>query len=81
MPHYVNIALGIIFWPCLFVCGPGRLFDPAAGVGNVPHVGRTKSMTKNKPEGHGSGAAPKNAGANGRFLGAAGINLLFCLES
>ena len=32
----------------------------------------TKSMTKNKPEGHGSGAATKNAGATGRFLGAAG---------
>jgi hypothetical protein len=32
----------------------------------------TKSMTKNKPEGHGSGAATKNAGANRRFLGAAG---------
>lgn len=31
----------------------------------------TKSMTKNKPEGQGSGAATKNAGANGRFLGAA----------
>jgi hypothetical protein len=26
MPHYVNIALGIIFWPCLFVRGSGRLF-------------------------------------------------------
>jgi len=48
--------------------GPERLFDPAAGVGNVPQVGWTKSMTKNKPEGQGSGAAPKNAGANGRFL-------------
>lgn len=23
MPHYVNIALGIIFWPCLFVCRDG----------------------------------------------------------
>lgn len=32
----------------------------------------TKSMTEKITEGHGSGAAPKNAGANGRFLGAAG---------
>ena len=23
MPHYVNIAWGIIFWPCLFVCRVG----------------------------------------------------------
>ena len=23
IPHYVNIALGIIFWPCLFVCRDG----------------------------------------------------------
>ena len=43
----------------------------------------TKSMTKNKPEGHGSGAATKNAGANGRFLGAAGdygLSLSECLK-
>jgi hypothetical protein len=48
---------------------------------NVLHVRGTKSMTKNKPEGQGSGAATKNAGANGRFLGAAGINLCFYQES
>ena len=41
----------------------------------------TKSMTKNKPEGHDSVAATKNAGANGRFLGAAGISLRFYQES
>lgn len=63
--------------------GQERLFDPAAGVGNVPHERGTKSMTKNKPAGHGfNGAAPKNAGANGRFLGAAGtiFRELSCLS-
>jgi hypothetical protein len=37
----------------------------------------TKSMTEKITEGHGSGAATKNAGANRRFLGAAGISLCF----
>ena len=33
----------------------------------------TKSMTKNKTEGQGRGAATKKAGAIERFLGAAGV--------
>ena len=53
MPHYVNIAWGIIFWPCLFVCGPGRLFDPTKEWAMCRTSVGTKSMTKNKPEGHG----------------------------
>ncbi len=36
-----------------------------------------KSMTEKITEGHGHrGASPKNAGANGRFLGAAGSSYL-----
>jgi len=52
MPHYVNIAWGFIFWPCLFVCGSGRLFDflflplkinqLKKQKSNVPYVGRHK---------------------------------------
>jgi hypothetical protein len=46
MPHYVNIAWGIIFWSCLFVYGLARLFDPAAGAGNVPHEREDKKHDK-----------------------------------
>lgn len=50
---------------------------------NVLQEGRSKKpawrqtgMTEKITDGHGHrGAAPKNAGAKGRFLGAAGINL------
>jgi len=50
----------------------GSLITPKAWAMCRMSIG-TKSMTKNKPEGQGSGAATKNAGANGRFLGATGI--------
>jgi len=53
---------------------PERLFDPTKEWAMCRMSVGTKSMTKNKPAGHGHrGAAPKNAGANGRFLGAAWI--------
>lgn len=93
IPHYVNIALGSIFWPCLFVCRVSEalwiLFFTLKINNNKKQktmcrksIG-TKSMTKNKPAGQGSGAATKNAGANGRFLGAArnyGLSLSECLN-
>ena len=92
MPHYVNIALEDYFLARAF-CLQGQRSSLFFGFylifihhhksqqNNVLHVRGTKSMTKNKPEGQGSGAATKNAGANGRFLGAAGINLCFYQES
>jgi hypothetical protein len=95
MPHYVNIALGIIFWPVSFCLQRWRsslffgfylmiIVNYKSQQNNVLPVRgdkkpawRQTGMTKNKPEGQGSGAATKNAGANRRFLGAAGINLCF----
>ena len=69
MPHYVNIAWGNFFGHVFLPEALAQLFDPAVGVGNVLHVGRAKSMTEKITEGQGRrGAAPKNAGANGRFL-------------
>ena len=73
MPHYVNIAWGIIFWPCLFVhkvfifngvhelASLGCLQDrggsliPTKEWAMCRMCEGTKSMTKNKPAGHGCG--------------------------
>jgi hypothetical protein len=56
-----------------------RFFDPAEGVGNVPYENRYKNITKNKQKGHGNRAVNKNAGANGRFFGAADKFYIFIL--
>jgi hypothetical protein len=77
MPHYVNIALEDYFLAMSFCLQGqrGSLIPPQAWAMCRMCIG-AKSMTKNKPEGQGSGAATKNVGANGRFLRAAGINYL-----
>jgi len=75
---------GLFFGHAFLFAGPAQLFvfwllpydhspTPKANKTMCCMCEGTKSMTKNKPEGHGSGAATKNAGANRRFLGAAWV--------
>jgi hypothetical protein len=56
MPHYVNIAWGIIFWSCLFVCRGSaalwillftlKIIHYQKAKDNVPHEHRHKKHDK-----------------------------------
>jgi hypothetical protein len=81
MTCYVNIALGNFFGH-VFLFFEGRHGSLLLAFYRLKSIKRktkamcrkctgTKSMTEKITEGHGSGAATKNAGANRRFLGAA----------
>jgi hypothetical protein len=73
MPHYVNIAWedyflavsfclqgGAALWILLFTL---KTIQYQKAKDNVPQEGRTKSMTKNKPEGYGVGSSNQKCGS------------------
>jgi hypothetical protein len=64
MPHYVNIALEAYFFGRIFLfAGPGRLFAPTQERAMCRMCVGTKSMTKNKPAGHGAGSSSQKCGS------------------
>jgi hypothetical protein len=76
MPHYVNIALGGLFFDHAF-CLQGRggsLTDERSGAMWRMCEG-TKSMTKISRQGTARGAAPKNAGSMEDFWDLRGITV------